>query len=115
MSGVFTEDDVIRRAQHLDLIYSQSRTLYDIIPQAPCPSNDKPQLAPGPYADGVIGLVSSFAVNQVAGKPGQLYITENLAPTTLAMTSTTFAQSTNVNLVKTSKYNQTGGRKNRNR
>lgn len=35
MSGVVTEEDVIRRAQHLDLIYSQSGTLYDIIPNAP--------------------------------------------------------------------------------
>ena len=36
-----TEEDVIRRAQHLDLIYSQSGTLYDIIPQALPPSNDQ--------------------------------------------------------------------------
>jgi len=35
MSGAVTEEDVIRRAQHLDLIYSQSGTLYDIIPNAP--------------------------------------------------------------------------------
>jgi hypothetical protein len=35
MSGAVTEEDVIRRAQHLDFIYSQSGTLYDIIPQAP--------------------------------------------------------------------------------
>ena len=31
MSGVVTEEDIIRHAQHLDLIYSQSCTLYDII------------------------------------------------------------------------------------
>ena len=37
MSGVVTKEDVIRRAQHLDLIYSQSGTLYDIIPQDPQP------------------------------------------------------------------------------
>ena len=42
MSRVVTEEDVIRCAQHLDFIYSQSGTLYDIIPQAPQPSNDKP-------------------------------------------------------------------------
>ena len=35
MSGAVTEEDVIRHAQHLDLIYSQSDTLYDIIPNAP--------------------------------------------------------------------------------
>jgi hypothetical protein len=41
MSGVVTEEDVIRCAQHIDLIYSHSGNLYDIIPQALHPSNDK--------------------------------------------------------------------------
>jgi hypothetical protein len=67
MSGAVTEEDVIRRTQHLDLINSQSGTLYDIIPQAPCPSDDQSQSALGPHADGVIGSISAFAVNQVAG------------------------------------------------
>ena len=67
MSGVVIEEDVIRHAQHLDLIYSQSDTLYDIISQAPRPSNDKPQTAPGPHADDVIGYVSATFVSQVAG------------------------------------------------
>ena len=66
MSGAVTEEDVIRRAQHLDLIYSQSSTLYDIIPQAPRPSNNKPQTAPGPHADGVIVFVSTTSISQVA-------------------------------------------------
>ena len=66
MSGAVTGEDVIRRAQHLNLIYSQSGTLYDIIPQAPRPSNDKPQTAPGPHADDVIGSVNTSFVNQVA-------------------------------------------------
>ena len=41
MSIVVTEEDIIRRAQHLGLIYSQYGTLYDIIPQAPHPSSEK--------------------------------------------------------------------------
>ena len=41
MFEAVTKEDVIRRAQHIDLIYSQSGTLYDIIPQAPRPLNDK--------------------------------------------------------------------------
>lgn len=32
MLGAVTEEDVIRHAQHLDLIYYQSGNLYDIIP-----------------------------------------------------------------------------------
>ena len=63
MSGAGTEEDVIRRAQHLDLIYSQSDTLYDIIPNAPRPSNDIPQMTPGPHADDVIGFVSTTSVS----------------------------------------------------
>ena len=32
--GVTTEEEVIVRAQQLDLVYSQSRVLYDILPNA---------------------------------------------------------------------------------
>jgi hypothetical protein len=34
-SGVFSEEEVIFRAQQLDLIYSQYGILYEIIPDAP--------------------------------------------------------------------------------
>jgi hypothetical protein len=34
-SGVFSEEDAIMRAQQLDLIYSQSSLLYEILPDAP--------------------------------------------------------------------------------
>ena len=34
MSGAFTEEQAIRHAQHLDLVYSQAGTLYNIIPYA---------------------------------------------------------------------------------
>ena len=35
--GVITEEQVIARAQYLDLIYTQSGTLYDKVPDAPRP------------------------------------------------------------------------------
>jgi hypothetical protein len=35
MSGAITKEQEIHHAQHLDLIYSQSGTLYDLIPHAP--------------------------------------------------------------------------------
>lgn len=82
MSGEVIEEDVIRHAQDLDLIYSQSGTLYDIIPQAPRPSNDKPQTALGPHADDVIGSVSTTSVSQVVRQLGQLAITDKPASTT---------------------------------
>ena len=70
MSGAVIEEDAIRHAQHLDLIYSQSDTLYNIIPQASWPSNNKPRAALGPHADSVIGYVSTTSVSQVARQLG---------------------------------------------
>ena len=99
MSGVVIEEDVIRRSQHLDLIYYEYGILYNIIPQDSCPSNDKSRPTPGPHANGLIGYVSSSTINQVARQLGQLDITDNPTPTTSTMTSTTSAQSTDVNLV----------------
>ena len=61
----------------------------------------------------MISYVSSFTANQVVGQLGELAIIDNPAPTTLTITSTTSsAQSIDVNLVQTSKSNQVGGRKN---
>ena len=103
MSGAVTEEDIIGRAQHLDLIYSQSGTLYDIILQAPRPSNDKPRTAPGPHVDGVIGYVSTTSISQVARKLGQLAITDKPTSTTSATNSNDPTQSTDLNMVQTTK------------
>jgi hypothetical protein len=35
MDGVVTEEKAISRDQYMDLIYSQTDTLYDLIPDAP--------------------------------------------------------------------------------
>ena len=103
MSGAVTKKDVIRHAQHLDLIYSQSDTLYDIIPNAPRPSNDIPRTAPGSHVDGVIGFISTTSVSQVAEQLGQLALTNKPAATTPTTTSNEPAPSTDVNMVQTSK------------
>ena len=106
MSGAVTKEDVIRRAQHLDLIYSQSGTLYDIIPQAPRPLNDKPWTAPGPHADGMIGFVNTSFVSQVVRQLGQLAITDKPTSTTSETTSNEPTQSTDFNMVQTTKSNR---------
>ena len=103
MSGAVTEEDIIRRARHLDLIYSQSGTLYDIIPQALRPSNEKPRTAPRPHVDGVIDSVSTSSITQVAKQLGQLAITDKPASTTSTTHSNNPAQSTDINMVQTSK------------
>ena len=94
------------------MIYSQSGTLYDIIPKAPRPSNNQPQTTPGPHADGVIGFVSATSIGQVAGQLGQLTITDKPAITTPTTTSSDPAPSTDVNMVQTSKSSR---RKNKNK
>jgi hypothetical protein len=57
MGGVVTEEQAISRAQYLDLVYSQTRTLYDLILDAPRPStNPNPKPPANSHAiDGVIG------------------------------------------------------------
>jgi hypothetical protein len=57
MGGVVTEEQAISHAQYLDLVYSQTGTLYDLLPDLPCPnaSNTSTSPASSHAADGVIG------------------------------------------------------------
>jgi len=103
MSKVVTEEDVIRRAQHLDLIYSQSGTLYDIIPNAPQPSNDQPRTTLGPHANGMIGSIFATSVIQVARQLSQLALIDKHVASSSAITSSVPVPSTDVKMVQTSK------------
>ena len=53
MGGVMIEDQAISCAQYLDLVYSQSDTLYDLIPQAPRPTY-YPSKPPQSHNHGII-------------------------------------------------------------
>ena len=57
MGGVVTEDKAISRTQYLDLVYSLSITLYDLIPQAPRPITDPAKPPAETPVDGVIGSI----------------------------------------------------------
>ena len=57
MGGVVTEEQAISSAQYLDLVYSQSRTLYDLIPQAPHPNIDPAKPPTKVPVDGIIGSI----------------------------------------------------------
>jgi hypothetical protein len=63
MVEVTTKEKSILRAQHMDLISSQSGTLYDIIPNAPQLSIDPCKPHPGPHVNGVVGFVCHAFVN----------------------------------------------------
>ena len=58
MGGAVMEEQTISRAQYLDLVYSQSGTLYDLITHASCPTYD-PSKPPQAHNDGIIGSIKS--------------------------------------------------------
>jgi hypothetical protein len=60
--GVFSEEYAIMRAQKLELIYSQSGLLYEILPDAPCSILDKTRQRAGPHVDGIIGSAQTNPV-----------------------------------------------------
>ena len=61
MMGPRSEEQAIHAAQQLYLIYSQSRLLYSILPNAPRPGTNPNKPSPSAHADGMIGS----ALNQV--------------------------------------------------
>ena len=65
MGGCVTEEQTISCAQYLDLVYSQSGTLYDFLRDAPRPSTDLTYSKPieTPNFDGIIGLVAQTSSN----------------------------------------------------
>jgi hypothetical protein len=79
-SGVTTKEEVIFKAQQLDLIYTQSGMLYHILSYAPRSTYD-PRQKLGPHADAIVdsanvkstNLVTShlkyLSLNQYAGGP----------------------------------------------
>ena len=54
MMGPRSEEQAIHAAQQLDLIYSQSRLLYSILPNAPQPGADLNKPPPSARADSMI-------------------------------------------------------------
>jgi hypothetical protein len=68
------KDQAILHARHLDMISSQSGTLYDIIPHTPSLSTHPHRTNLEPHANGVVGFVSSAFVCQLVGKLGQMHI-----------------------------------------
>ena len=64
MGGVVTEEEAISHAQYLDLVYSQSGTLYELIPNAPCTSTDPSKPSSTAHSDGVIDSVKTQSGSQ---------------------------------------------------
>ena len=97
------EEEAILRAQQLDLIYSQSGILYEIIPEAPRPTHDVENPKPRPHGDGVDGSVNSPTVESLTKQLHQLSVKKSTADVAKAAHS---PQSANVFAQISQKGNQ---------
>ena len=82
-----TEEQAISHSQYLDLVYSQSSTLYDIIPQAPRPTYD-PSKSPQALRDGIIGSVQSTLEKHPQDKPTRPILPQKIPPKILPLPQT---------------------------
>jgi hypothetical protein len=95
MGGAVTEEETIDRAVYLDLVYSQSGTLYDLLPNDARANTDPSKSSSSSHADGVIGSVKTQSTSQ---------------STTLSSTSPQ-TQISKVNAVQSVPSQQSGGKK----
>ena len=102
-SGVQNKEQAIFRAHELDLIYSQSELLYEIIPNVPCSSFD-PKIEPEPHANGIVGCTSTKHMDSIVKQGIQLSINQFMSGQ--AMDSSQPTQTTSVLFVQSS--NQKG-------
>lgn len=108
-----TGEQSISCAQYLDLVYSQSNTLYDLIPYAPQPTYD-PSKTPQDHSDGIIGSVKSTPEKPSSGQTSTSSAT-NKTSTKITSTPT---QTSYVNVMQTTQGKNPplcGGKKNKNK
>jgi hypothetical protein len=109
MGSVVTEEEAITRAQYLDLVYSQSSTLYELIPNATRATNDPSKPSNASHADGVIGSVKTQSTTQSIGTTQRPAST--VSPSSTAPSSTpTQTQVSDVNVVQSTPSQQLGGK-----
>jgi hypothetical protein len=75
-SMVTTKEEVIFRAQQLDLIYSQSRMLYHILPDTPWSTYD-PRQNPGPHANVILGAANVKSADLVTSQMKELSLSQS--------------------------------------
>jgi hypothetical protein len=87
MLRVFSKEDAIMRAQQLEIIYSQSGLLYEILPDAPHSILDKTKQRAGPHADGIVGSSHTNPIEQLTNQLQQLSIQHTTASQTTIFTA----------------------------
>ena len=68
MGGSITKEQAISSTQYLDLVYSQSGTLYDLIPHAPRPTTDPSRPTTELPVDGILGSVQTQTMTKSSKK-----------------------------------------------
>ena len=82
----------------MDLVYSQSSTLYDLIPNALRPTNDPSRPAPEPHVNGTIGLVlTPTSFTTTSNKKSSTSPLATVSNVSNAKSSPPFGQSDEVN------------------
>ena len=102
MGGAITEQKAISQAQYMDLVYSQSRTLYDLIPQAPHPSTDPAKPPIEVPVEGIVGSIQSLSAAKLANQPQ----TATLTP----LTPNVSAEFNYIQIIQTSGNNKKKGK-----
>ena len=69
MGGAINKEQAISQAQYLYLVYSQSGTLNDLIPQAPHLRTDPAKPPVAIPIDGIVGSIQSPSTAKPAKKP----------------------------------------------
>ena len=103
MGGVVTKEQAISHAQYLDLVYSQSGTLYDLIPHVPRPTTDPYRLMNKKIADGVLGSVQIQMMTKYSKEKHQTATPLN-QPTPSAKIAPSSISSADVNAIQSTKY-----------
>jgi hypothetical protein len=79
MGGAVTEEETIAQDQYLDLVYSQSGTLYEFLPNSARANADPSKTSSSSHAGGVIGSVKTQYTSQsttLSSTSHQTYISE---------------------------------------
>ena len=97
MGGNVIQEQAISHAQYVDLVYSLSSTLYDLIPHAPQPTTDPSRPATERPTDGIPGLVQTQTTAKYSKKQTTTLSNQQTPP---SKTTSSPIASTEVNAVQ---------------
>jgi hypothetical protein len=111
MGGVVTEEQAISHAQYIDLVYSQTGTLYDLLPELPRPGTSSTSTTPAAShaVDGVIGFAQ--AQSHSVSSPNPKSTTSNVQSAPSPATST--GKTSKVNVVQSTSTGKNKSKKGR--